>query len=31
MILLSFVLLTWMRDAIELVWHMTLWNYTKEM
>jgi hypothetical protein len=30
-ILRSFVLLTWMRDLIELDSHVTLWNDTKEI
>jgi hypothetical protein len=30
-ILWSFVVLTWMRDTIELVWHVTLWNDIMEM
>jgi hypothetical protein len=29
MILHSFVVLTWMRDHVELVYHVTLWNNTK--
>ena len=29
-ILWSSVVLTWMRDIIELVLHVTLWNKTKE-
>ena len=28
-ILRSYVVLTWMRDKRELVWHVTLWNTTK--
>jgi hypothetical protein len=31
MILRSFVVLTWMRDVIELQQHVILWNNTKEM
>jgi hypothetical protein len=30
-ILHSFVVLIWMRDALELVYHVTLWNHTKEV
>lgn len=30
-ILGGFAVLTWMRDTIELVYHVTLWNNTKEM
>ena len=30
-VLRSFVVLSWMHDAVELVWHVTLWNNTKEM
>ena len=29
-ILWSFLVLTWMRDTSELVWHVTLWNNKKK-